>query len=65
MVAGPGTLREAATDKKIDLDFAKAQLATGEYPRIAEIFRKGRVPPSPDRFQLSLRLIMDMVTEGG
>lgn len=56
-------LREAATDKKVDLDFAKSQLATGEYPRLAEVFRKGRVPLSSDRFQLGLRLILDMVAE--
>jgi AcrR family transcriptional regulator len=54
-------LREAATEKKVDLDFAKSQLATGEYPRLAEVFREGRVPVSPDRFQLGLESIMDMV----
>jgi len=54
-------LREAATDKKIDLDFARTQLATGAYPRLAEVFGEGRVPVSPDRFQLGLGLILDMV----
>ena len=55
-------LREAATDKKIDLDFARSQLATGAYPRLAEVFGEGRVPESSDRFQLGLGLILDMVT---
>lgn len=56
-------LREATTDKKIDLDFAKTQLATGAFPRLVEVFGKARVPTSPDRFQLGLRLILDMVAE--
>ncbi len=56
-------LREAATDKRIDLDFAKTQLATGAFPRLAEVFGKARVATSPDRFQLGLRLILDMVAE--
>lgn len=54
-------LREAATDKTVDLDFAKSQLATGAYPRLAEVFRDGEVPVSSDRFQLGLGLILDMV----
>ena len=56
-------LREAAADKEVDLDFAKAQLATGQYPRLAEVFGEGRVPVSSDRFQLGLGLILDMVAE--
>lgn len=54
-------LREAATDKRIDLDFAKTQLATGAFPRLAEVFGKARMPTTPDRFQFGLRLILDMV----
>jgi AcrR family transcriptional regulator len=56
-------LREAATDRKIDIDFAKSQLATGRYPRLAEVFGEGRVPVGADRFQLGLELILDMVAE--
>jgi AcrR family transcriptional regulator len=56
-------LREAAPDQKIDLDFAKSQLATGGYPRLAEVFQEGRVPVSSDRFQLGLGLILDMVAQ--
>jgi AcrR family transcriptional regulator len=58
-------LREAATDKKIDLDFARSQLATGEYPRLAEVFPEGQVPLISDRFQFGLRLILDMGAEAG
>lgn len=54
-------LREAATDKKIDIDFAKTQLATGAFPRLAEVFGKAQVPATPDRFQFGLRLILDTV----
>ncbi len=58
-------LREAATDKRIDLDFVKTQLATGAFPRLAEVFGKARVATGRDRFQLGLRLILDMVAENG
>jgi AcrR family transcriptional regulator len=51
-------LREAATQKKIDVDFAKSQLATGQYPRLAEVFRDGPVPVGSDRFQFGLGLIL-------
>lgn len=56
-------LREAVKDERIDLDFAKTQLATGAFPRLAEVFRKARVPTIRDRFQFGLRLILDMVAE--
>ena len=57
-------LREAGTQKKVDPDFAKSQLATGEYPRLAEVFRETRVAASSDRFRVGLGLILDMVPEG-
>jgi AcrR family transcriptional regulator len=56
-------LREAATEKKVDPDFAKSQLATGGYPRLAEVFREGRLTASSDRFQVGLGLILDMVAD--
>src|ERR1700677_956238 len=37
-------LREASADGAIDVEFAKAQMATGDFPRLAEVFGKGRVP---------------------
>ena len=54
-------LREAANDPKVDLKFARAQLATGAFPRLKEAFGKGRIPASPDRFQMGLRTLLDLV----
>jgi AcrR family transcriptional regulator len=56
-------LREAATDRKIDVNFAKAQLATGAFPRLKEAFAKGRPPAMPDRFRIGLRALLDSVRE--
>ena len=57
-------LREAARDPKVDVKFAKAQLATGAFPRLKEAFGKGRPPAMPDRFQVGLHALLDLV-EGG
>jgi AcrR family transcriptional regulator len=54
-------LREAASDPKVDLNFARAQLATGAFPRLKEAFGKGRMPAMPDRFQTGLRTLLDLV----
>ena len=56
-------LREAATDPKVDVKFAKAQLATGAFPQLTETFGKGRPPAMPDRFRMGLRLLLDSVKE--
>jgi AcrR family transcriptional regulator len=53
-------LREAASDPKIDLNFAKTQLATGAFPRLKEAFGKGRPPAMPDRFRMGLRTLLDL-----
>jgi AcrR family transcriptional regulator len=53
-------LREAASDPKIDLNFAKAQLATGAFPGLKEAFGKGRPPAMPDRFRMGLRALLDL-----
>jgi len=55
-------LREAATDPKVDLNFAKAQLATGAFPWLKEAFGRGRVPMMSDRFQKGLHALLDLVT---
>ena len=55
-------LREAATDPKVDLNFAKAQLATGAFPRLKEAFGRGRVPIRSDRFQKGLHALLDLAT---
>jgi AcrR family transcriptional regulator len=54
-------LREATRDSKVDLTFARAQLATGAFPRLKEAFGRGRMPASPDRFQVGLRALLDSV----
>ncbi|MGA7925179.1 MAG: TetR/AcrR family transcriptional regulator [Candidatus Sulfotelmatobacter sp.] len=54
-------LREAASDSKVDLNFARTQLATGAFPRLKEAFGKGRMPAMPDRFQVGLRALLDLV----
>ena len=56
-------LREAATDPKIDVNFAKRQLATGAFPRLKEAFGKGRPPAMPDRFRMGLRALLNSVKE--
>jgi AcrR family transcriptional regulator len=52
-------LREAADDTKIDLEFAKEQMATGAFPNTVEVFGKGRIPSLPDRFQIGLRILLE------
>jgi AcrR family transcriptional regulator len=56
-------LREAATDRKVDENFAKAQLATGAFPRLKEAFGKGHPPAMPDRFRRGLRALLDSIEE--
>jgi AcrR family transcriptional regulator len=56
-------LREAACNPKVDLNFAKGQLATGAFPRLKEAFGKGRPPAMPDRFQMGLRALLDLMKE--
>src|SRR5258707_6954050 len=41
-------LREAASEKPIDMDFAAGQLAKGNFPRIPENFSGGRIKAGKD-----------------
>lgn len=52
-------LRAAAAAAAIDIEFAKAQLATGAFPRIAEVFANGRIDAKKDRFELTLEALLD------
>jgi AcrR family transcriptional regulator len=52
-------LREAADDATIDLEFAEAQMATGAFPQLVEVFGKGRTPTQTDRFQIGLRVLLE------
>jgi|SRR5580658_3378928 len=51
-------LREAAADVAADIEFAAAQLATGNFPRLAEVFGGGRVDANKDRFERGLRALL-------
>jgi AcrR family transcriptional regulator len=57
-------LREAATHPTIDIEFARAQLATGAFPRLAEVFGRGPVDVNKGRFQRGLRALLEN-TPGG
>lgn len=52
-------LREAASEKEVDMEFATAQMATGSFPRIAEVFGGGQIEIGKDRFQMGLRLLLE------
>jgi AcrR family transcriptional regulator len=52
-------LRESASQRPVDTAFAEAQMATGGFPRIAEIFGGGRVDMGKGRFVEGLRLILE------
>jgi AcrR family transcriptional regulator len=51
-------LREAATDATVDEEFASAQLASGAFPRLAEMFGGGRIDANQDRFERGLRTLL-------
>jgi AcrR family transcriptional regulator len=52
-------LREASADGAIDVEFAKAQMVTGDFPRLAEVFGRGRVPAQKDRFKKGLKVLLE------
>jgi AcrR family transcriptional regulator len=51
-------LREAASDANIDVKFATAQLRTGAFPRLAEMFGGGSFDANEDRFERGLRALL-------
>jgi AcrR family transcriptional regulator len=51
-------LRETAGDAAIDTKFATDQLATGAFPRLAEVFGSGRFESSKDRFERGLLALL-------
>jgi len=51
-------LRETATGAAIDVDFASAQLATGSFPRLAEVFGGGRIEANKARFEQGLLALL-------
>jgi AcrR family transcriptional regulator len=51
-------LRETAADATMDVEFASAQLATGSFPRLAEVFSGCRVEANKDRFEQGLLALL-------
>jgi len=52
-------LRAAAADAVVDRKFAKAQIATGAFPRLKEAFVDARATPDDDRFEKGLKALLD------
>jgi len=52
-------LREAAREKVTDMEFATAQIAAGNFPRIAEVFSGRRMNVGKSRFREGLRLLLE------
>src|SRR5215468_1430062 len=52
-------LREAAAGAKIDLEFAAAQIGTGAFPRLAEVFSGSLIEANKNRFERGLRSILE------
>src|SRR5271166_3675495 len=51
-------LRAAAADAAVDIEFARTQLATGVFPRLAEVFAEGRIDAKKDRFERALQALL-------
>ncbi len=51
-------LREAANENAIDMEFAAAQIAQGNFPRIAEIFSGERIEIGKSRLEEGLRILL-------
>jgi AcrR family transcriptional regulator len=52
-------LREAAVDATIDINIASTQIAAGAFPRLMEVFGRGRIDANKDRLELGLRALLD------
>jgi AcrR family transcriptional regulator len=52
-------LRETASEKAVDMEFAAEQIAKGNFPRIAEVFSSGRIEIGKSRLQEGLRLLLE------
>ncbi len=51
-------LREATDHAAIDAEFAAAQLKSGAFPRLVEVFGDGRICTRADRFEQGLRKLL-------
>ena len=52
-------LRETASEKAVDMEFAAEQIAKGNFPRIAGVFSSGRIEIGKSRLQEGLRLLLE------
>ena len=57
-------LRDAASEAAIDTDCASAELATGHFPRIAEVFGGGRVHADKGRLEQGLLALLSQHGRG-
>jgi AcrR family transcriptional regulator len=51
-------LREAADRSTVDTEFAAAQLRSGAFPRLVEVFGDGQICAQGDRFEQGLRRLL-------
>ena len=52
-------LRETASKSAVDMKFATEQIAQGNFPRIAEVFSRGRIEIGKNRFREGLSLLLE------
>ncbi len=52
-------LREGATKTGVDIEFAKAQIATGAFPRLKDAFVDARARPDGNRFERGVKALLD------
>ncbi len=52
-------LREGAPEAAVDREFALAQVATGAFPRLVEVFGRGPIAADKNRFERGLRALLD------
>jgi hypothetical protein len=52
-------LREAANQSTAETEFATAQMASGVFPRLAEVFTKVPIENGQDRLRAGLRLLIE------
>jgi hypothetical protein len=51
-------LRVSAGETPMDIEFAAVQLATGNFPCLAEVFARGPIETGESRFHTGLRLLL-------
>ncbi|HKP61309.1 MAG TPA: TetR/AcrR family transcriptional regulator C-terminal domain-containing protein [Polyangiales bacterium] len=54
-------LREAEAHTGHDEALARKLLATGDFPRLEQVFRRGRIDPDPKRLRRALEALIDSV----